>query len=96
MLYQSKHEETSLQSENPPDFSESGTDFAACPATSHFLRTCCLVGMYLNGEVAEWSKAPSCKGWYALQGASEVRILPLSAFLTGVKSTNDRLIACPE
>jgi asparagine synthase (glutamine-hydrolysing) len=29
--------------------------------------------------VAEWSKAPACKGWYALKGASEVRILPLSA-----------------
>jgi hypothetical protein len=34
--------------------------------------------MYLHGEVAERSKAPACKGWYALKGASEVRILPLS------------------
>ena len=33
------------------------------------------------GGVAEWSKAPACKGRFALKSASEVRILPLSANL---------------
>ena len=81
VLYQGEHEETGLQSQDSSDFSKSRASCTARRAGSAFLVS--TAGeMYFHGEVAEWSKAPACKGWYALKGASEVRILPLSEFFT--------------
>ena len=84
LLDENEYEEIGLQSENPPNFSPGDGSIIAHSATCCLL-TDCLADLSLwdrlDGEVAERSKAPTCKGWYALKGASEVRILPLSEFL---------------